>query len=183
MTSVFIGGSRKLSRLNAAIRGRVDNIIDGSFTVLLGDANGTDKAVQKYLAEKNYRNVVVFCMEGVCRNNIGDWEARSVPGSGRRRDFQYYATKDVEMAKEASYGFMLWDGRSKGTLNNMLNLLKRNKKVLIYFAPERQFLTLRNPQDLANLLKKCDEEVVRTLQERLRIGELLAPEQATLNLG
>ena len=30
---------------------------------------------------------------------------------------------------------MLWDGLSKGTLNNVLNLLDRGKKVVVYFNP------------------------------------------------
>lgn len=40
MSVVFIGGSRHLSRLNAVIRGRLDNIIERNHAVLIGDANG-----------------------------------------------------------------------------------------------------------------------------------------------
>ena len=58
MTKVFIGGSRQLGRLNPDIRQRLDSIIENSFTILVGDANGIDKAVQKYCAERNYPRVL-----------------------------------------------------------------------------------------------------------------------------
>lgn len=62
MHSVFVAGSRALSRLNAQVKERLDNIVKQNFAVLVGDANGADKAVQRYLAERGYRNVVVYCM-------------------------------------------------------------------------------------------------------------------------
>jgi len=76
MHSVFVAGSRALSKLNAQVKERLDNILRKEFTVLVGDANGADKAVQRYLAERAYRHVVVYCME-VCRNNVGNWSIRS----------------------------------------------------------------------------------------------------------
>lgn len=72
MTRVFVAGSRSVSRLNDQIRERLDNIMRQDFTVLIGDANGADKAVQVYLAKCNYRNVFVYAME-LCRNNVGEW--------------------------------------------------------------------------------------------------------------
>ena len=66
---VFIGGSRAVSKLNASIRDRIEDVvINRGHTVIVGDANGADKAVQQYLADRHYRHVVVFCMEN-CRNN------------------------------------------------------------------------------------------------------------------
>jgi hypothetical protein len=52
------------------------------------------------------------------------------------------------MAKDASCGFMLWDGISKGTLANVINLLDYDKKVLLFSAPKNQFFTLRTAGDL-----------------------------------
>jgi hypothetical protein len=39
------------------------------------------------------------------------------------------------MAKDASCGFMLWDGVSKGTLTNVINLLHCDKKVVLFSSP------------------------------------------------
>jgi hypothetical protein len=45
---------------------------------LVGDANGADKAVQRHLAEKGYRNVIAHCMAANCRNNVGGWPIREI---------------------------------------------------------------------------------------------------------
>jgi hypothetical protein len=34
--------------------------------------------------------------------------------SHSKRDFEYYATKDRQMADEGSVGLMVWDGESRG---------------------------------------------------------------------
>lgn len=173
MTKVFFGGSRKLSHLNRAIRERADNIVAKGFEVLIGDANGADKAMQKYLTEKGYQNVIVFCMDGTCRNNIGGWHTKVVTSKSEKKDFSYFSAKDKEMSEEADYGFMLWDGRSKGTLNNIINLLQRNKYVLVYFSPNKAFFTLKNRSDLQNLLRKCDPITVERFNRALNITERL----------
>src|SRR4030042_4234376 len=103
MTKVFFGGSRKLSHLNRAIRERADNIVAKGFEVLIGDANGADKAMQKYLADKRYKNVIVFCMSGTCRNNLGNWQTKAVASNRSKKDFDYFAVKDREMRKQADY--------------------------------------------------------------------------------
>jgi hypothetical protein len=52
------------------------------------------------------------------------------------------------MAREAKCGLMLWDGKSKGTLNNILNLTAAEKRTAVYFAPTRDFHVLASPADL-----------------------------------
>jgi len=152
---VFIGGSRSLSRLPRAILNRLDRIIDKGLSVLVGDAKGMDKAVQGYLASKNYDQVIVFCMAGACRNNLGHWPTHEVEGDSHgRRDASYYGRKDRAMGAEADYGFMLWDGKSRGTLANIEDLLRREKPVVAYIAPNRSFVTLREPADLDRLLSR-----------------------------
>jgi hypothetical protein len=152
MQSVFVAGSRALTRLNTQVKERLDNIVKQDFTVLVGDANGADKAVQRYLAERGYQHVVVYCME-VCRNNVGNWPIRAHAAErGARHDRQYYGIKDLAMAKDASCGFMIWDSKSKGTLTNVINLVKWQKKVLLYSAPQKQFFTVRTAADMSHAL-------------------------------
>lgn len=169
MTKVFIAGSRHLSRLNADVKQRIDTIIEKGFTVLVGDANGADKAVQRHLAEKHYRHVVVHCMEGKCRNNVGNWPAREVQSPPGARGFAYYSTKDKVMVDAADYGLMLWDGESKGTLNSVINLVRQNKSVVVYVAPKRAFQNLRSPEDLNPLLANCDNASVRRFERELGV--------------
>ena len=181
MSKVFFGGSRKMGRLSQAVRERTDNIIANGYLILLGDANGADKAMQRYLAEKNYRNVLVFCMGDVCRNNIGKWKTRNVHSSRSKKDFNYYSTKDVLMGDEADYGFMLWDGKSNGTLNNILNLCERNKKVLVYFSPTKSFYTVEDKQDVSKLLEHCDPDLLRKFDRVLGISTRIHSRQQQLN--
>jgi hypothetical protein len=157
MNTVFIGGSRRVARLNPTIRERLDNIITKGLRIVIGDANGSDRAVQGYLAERGHRNVVVYCMANGCRNNLGDWPVRAVEAAGER-GFEYYALKDAEMAKAGDCGFMIWDGRSKGTLLNIQRLLSDAKPVVVYFAPERKCHTLRAQRELDKLLVKAPRE-------------------------
>lgn len=171
MTQVFIGGSRKISQLNREVQTRLDNIVRQAYTVLVGDALGADKAAQKYLAEQSYQNVVVFCTGTVCRNNLGQWPTEHITPPHAQKDFAYFVAKDLAMVKRADYGLMLWDGQSKGTLNNVLNLLRENKKTLVYFAPERLFFTITNVENLNSLLNKCSQEQRRILEKALAISQ------------
>lgn len=170
MTKVFFGGSRKLGQLNQAIKERVENLIASKCLILVGDANGADRAMQKYLSEKKYVNVLVFCMNGVCRNNVGMWEVRGVQLDKSKKDFDYYSTKDIRMSEEADYGFMLWDGKSRGTLNSILKLIEHNKKVLVYFSPDKNFYTIRNKKELSELLKRCAPSSLKNFCKTLGIN-------------
>ncbi len=144
MTKVFIGGSRRVSRLGAAIRARLDKIIEKGLPVIVGDANGVDKAVQQYLFSKHYENVEVFCSGSACRNNVGHWHTQLIDTDMHDRGRQFYAAKDRAMAREATYGLMVWDGKSTGTLLNVLRLLWQDKKVVVYNVPERRFSELKS---------------------------------------
>jgi hypothetical protein len=154
MSTVFIGGSRRIGRLNEVIRARLDNIVERGLQVVIGDANGSDRAVQAYLAQRGHRDVVVYCMGESCRNNLGRWNVQALEASGER-GFDYYALKDAQMARNADCGFMIWDGKSKGTLLNVQRLLRAGKPVVIYFAPDRECMTVRTLDDLRALLARC----------------------------
>lgn len=168
-TKVFIAGSRRLSRLGKEVRRRIDNIVDRHFTVLVGDANGVDRAVQQYLSSRRYAKVIVFCMEGGCRNNVGSWPTRTIAASDpMRRDFAYYSTKDRAMVEEANYGLMLWDGRSRGTLRSIVDLVRQGKPVVVYVASDKSFYTLRQSDELTEMLAQRDSRALQGLDNELQ---------------
>ncbi|HWE50936.1 MAG TPA: hypothetical protein VG273_14175 [Bryobacteraceae bacterium] len=140
--------------MNAVIRDRLDDVMEKNCTVLVGDASGADKAVQQYLADRGYPHVIVFCMEK-CRNNVGQWPARSIEPPPGSTGFSYFSAKDLVMAQEAGCGLMLWDGKSKGTLQNMLKLVGAEKPTLVYFAPTKDFHRMKTETDLQALLARC----------------------------
>jgi precorrin-6B methylase 2 len=49
MNTVFIGGSRDISRLPEEAKKRLENIIASKHRIIVGDAKGTDTAIQKLL--------------------------------------------------------------------------------------------------------------------------------------
>lgn len=182
MTTIFIGGSRKISRLNDALRARAKNIVKEGLSIVIGDANGADKAMQSCFAEEDYRNVVVYCSGATCRNNLGDWPTRHVESGRSSRDFLFYTAKDVAMSKEADYGLMLWDGTSVGTLHNILNLLDREKPIVVYFSFEKSFVTLRTFDDLEFLLRRCPREAISRFEQRLDLETRMGSRQGYLSL-
>lgn len=171
MIKVFIGGSRRVSRLSAEVLRRIDRIIDKNLRVLIGDANGADKAVQLYLHSRHYDHVEVFCMEGACRNNVGNWPLRAIPASNSKKDLNYYATKDMVMANEASVGFMIWDGKSVGTLTNIFRLVSQHKKVVVYTVPVKEFSNLRDEAEWKRFASRCGSDLRRRIERDAHIGE------------
>jgi hypothetical protein len=169
-TVLFISGSIKINRLNKDIKNRLQNALDQNFDVVVGDANGADKALQKYLSEVNYNNVVVYCAGNVCRNNIGNWKVRRVPVDSRLKGREFYTQKDKEMADTADYGFVLWDGKSPGSFNNIMELLKNNKKALVYFSPDKNFYPVSKLEDAENLLSKCDRSALDQISKKIKLG-------------
>lgn len=181
MTNIFIGGSRKISRLPQPVLQRLDNVIHNQFNVLVGDASGVDLQVQKYLVSQNYLKVIVFCTGNTCRNNVGQWETRHVVAASNSKGFDFYAVKDLQMTQDASYGFMIWDGKSKGTLNNVLNLLHLDKKSLVYFAPTQSFQIVRTTDDLRTLLALCDPQDISSFERELSLRQFFSTPIIAIN--
>jgi hypothetical protein len=164
MSKVFIGGSRRVTRLPSLARQRIDRMIAQKLPIVIGDANGADKAVQAYLADREYGAVEVFCVRGNCRNNLGRWRVREVAAPHSRRDFAFYASKDEEMAKDADVGFMIWDGKSFGTLANAFRLIDQGKKVVVIVSSEATSVTtIRSQGDWNRFVSDCAPD----LRERL----------------
>ncbi len=107
--------------------------------VIVGDANGVDKALQKYFFSKGYQKVEVFCSGSVCRNNVGHWNTRNIDATMHVKGRAFYTEKDRAMALEATYGFMVWEEKSPGTLLNVLCLLRQGKKVVVYLTSVHRF--------------------------------------------
>jgi len=153
--NVFIAGARAISVLDKPVQDRLNNIYRKGYTVLVGDAAGVDSAVQKYFSKLDYRNVFVYASEGKARNNHGSWEVRGIDVPDRLRGFNYYAVKDKAMADDADYGYMIWNGESKGTLNNVVNLLKQDKNSLVYLTSEGLSYNIENIDNLQELVLLC----------------------------
>ena len=129
----------------------------------------------------SYRQVIVFHSGTSPRNNLSNWQTRTMIPKSNKKDFFYHTAKDLAMAEEADCGFMLRDGVSKGTLNNILNLLERSKKV-VYFIPARECRTLRQIADVIPLLKHCPKPAMEEFEFKINLTARIAQPQARLNL-
>jgi probable addiction module antidote protein len=178
MSIVFIGGSRRIARLSARVKDRINNIIGSGFLIVVGDAAGADKAVQKYLADASYPHVTVFCSGDHPRNNLGSWETRKVAVPKQVKGFHFFAAKDREMARQADFGLMIWDGKSPGTALNVLRLVRAGKKAVLLNVPAEQAVTFKTSQDWNAFLSHCDRELVEDLCARATPEEWLPVEPA-----
>lgn len=151
MKRVFFGGSRRVSRLNEVVRRRIEEIVHRQLEVVVGDANGADKALQRQLAAWQYPHVLVYFVGTKPRNNEGHWPTRRIPTPAGLRGFEFYAAKDRAMAADSEAGLMLWDGESRGTLANARTLVEAGKPVTVYVAPWRRFVNVLSPADLETL--------------------------------
>ncbi|MHA1546040.1 MAG: hypothetical protein ACTSUY_06410 [Alphaproteobacteria bacterium] len=173
MTTVFLSGSRKISRLNDMIRNRILNMVGQDFQIVVGDANGADKALQNFLADIQYQNVVVYCAGRTCRNNVGNWETQHIEVDSKLKGRKFYTQKDKRMAAKADFGFVLWDGKSAGSINNVFELLKREKAVVVYLSPRKEFTNVSKPQDIENLLENCDIADYQKLYKKINLNRHL----------
>lgn len=172
---IFIAGPRAINELDENVNKKLNSICEKGYDVLVGDADGIDSSIQKFLNDRKYKNVKVFASRGIARNNYGDWQIENVVVSENVKGFDFYATKDLSMAKSADIGFMIWNGKSKGTFNNIINLLNLNKEVILYYMPTKRFYQFKQMDDLDNFLNtnvKLDSRL-RNLLPKKEIKEFI----------
>jgi len=176
---IFIAGPRVISRLSKAVEDRLRGICEHNYTVLVGDAGGVDKAVQIFFSGCGYPNVIVYASNGKVRNNLGNWQVEAVPVPPDITGFEFYAAKDRAMADDADYGFMVWNGESKGTLNNIINLLNGCKEVLVFFTPKNSLIRIKSVATLEALLLDCNDNT-RNLYAKLYRSQTATQMQLSL---
>lgn len=126
---VFISGSKSISALHEEVKSLLDSYIVTGAEILVGDCYGVDAAVQMYLDSKGYRNVTIYCSGETPRNNFAPSAklrscaeaAKGLTGSA----FQY--VKDIQMAQDCDTALMIWDGKSKGTGENIRRIKEMRK--------------------------------------------------------
>ena len=129
---IFISGSKSISSLPELAKIFIDQFIENNDEILIGDCYGVDAVVQKYLEFKGFNNVTIYCSGEMPRNNFVmgakvcscDEAAKGLTGS----NFHY--VKDIQMANNCDQALMIWDGKSKGTAEN-LNRIKEMGKPFV----------------------------------------------------
>jgi hypothetical protein len=167
--TVFIAGSISIKKLTKAVTTRLDSIIAKGYDVIVGDAAGLDKAFQRHLHDRDYDAVTVYCINQP-RNNLGEWPFHSVAVTEKRPKRADFAKKDRAMAEEADVGFMIWDDKSPGTLNNVLNLLSLGKQSLVYAHAANDFLWITGRDDLQTLVDRIPAAERDTIEQKIGLA-------------
>jgi putative RNA 2'-phosphotransferase len=151
MGKVFIGGSKSINKLPTAAIEKLNNICSSGDDIIIGDAFGVDKAVQEYLASINYHNVTIYASDGKVRNNVGNWHIVATQ-SAVKSGYDFYKQKDIVMTNDCDYGFMVWDGKSRGTKNNIIRIVENSKVCEVYLQSNEGEYAVTNSEQLDELL-------------------------------
>jgi len=152
---VFVSGSISIKKLPNIALVQLNEFFEEGHTILIGDAYGIDLCVQKYLEKIKYPNVFIYYAGERIRNNFGDWNTINIKAIHDEKGKALYILKDIEMAKDADIGFMIWDGKSKGTLNNIQMMKSQNKKFQVVFKEE-----ILSDRDLENHISKLTNKQI-----------------------
>jgi hypothetical protein len=147
MSSVFISGSIAIKNIPNSVEHSIDRIINKNIKILVGDADGVDTMVQNYCKKRNYYNVIVYSISNP-RYKVSGFENKSisvVTNSKKERERQQ--EKDSAMTIDSDYSLAIWDGKSKGSYQNILRAIKKNKKIKVFLSPESKYL---HPDKITN---------------------------------
>lgn len=186
MTTVFIAGSMTIKRLDNLVQERIMNVIVSDYNVVVGDADGVDTSIQLFLADNGAQRATVYCTGERPRNNVGDFPVHCVKTYHSPGSRAFFVAKDIEMAKAADYGLMIWDTKSTGTLSNVIELLTNKKNSLVFVNKHKQFKSVKDVCGLEELVAcmsesarlKADTKIglfqkIEVLRSRARQAEIL----------
>src|ERR1700712_3056111 len=183
MTTVFIAGSINIKSLDPKVKERINNIVASDFEVVVGDASGADTSIQEYLLSLERSKTTVFCSGSAPRNNLGQWPARTVDSKHSKGSRDFFTEKDVVMAEAVDYGLMIWDVKSTGTLSNVIELLSRKKKSLVFVNKEKEFKLVGDVSQLEELFAFMSDHARQIADLKIKLFDrisLLKHDQAEL---
>lgn len=180
-TKVFIAGSMNIKHLDPKVKERIDNIVAQEFEVVIGDADGADTSIQWHLFNLGKAKTTVFCSGQRPRNNVGDWPIQTVETKHAEGSRAFFTAKDLQMAEIADFGLMIWDTKSTGTLSNVIELLVRKKKSVVFVNKTKSFKNVGTIEQLEELLSFMSEHAKRKADEKIGLSariESLKQQQA-----
>jgi hypothetical protein len=174
MTTVFVAGSLSIKRLHPRFLECLDRIVISGFDVVVGDADGADTSIQQALLDRNASSVTVYCSGKIPRNNLGNWPVQRVATDREPGSRAFFTAKDLEMAKVADYGLMMWDAKSTGTLSNVIELLKRGRTTRVFVNKAQQLVTIGKVEDLTRLIASMSEGARTKAEQKMSLSRRVA---------
>ena len=131
---IFLGGSQTFAVLPKAVRERLDAWMKKQALFVVGDCKGADRLMQRCLADQGYEKVFVHVSGDEVRFNEGGWEVVNCLSSYPPHSYQFYKAKDYAMAEIAEEAIILWDGKSAGTRENIIDMRRLGKPVTVFLS-------------------------------------------------
>ena len=164
---IVLGGSRHLEFIPQEVAICLDDWMSQSNEFLVGDAPGSDRAFQRYLQSRRYKEVIVFTSADEIRNNLGNWHVETVESGLKSKSSAVHAFKDRKMSHLAENGLMIWDCKSAGTVSNVIDLLRQGKNCLIWVEPDSDMYQFDNLDSLEKWMfdyKEVRDEALKRLK-------------------
>lgn len=174
METVFVAGSMTIKHLHRSFKDRLAKVVASDMRVVVGDADGADTSIQKTLAELGAMRVLVFCSGERPRNNVGGWPVEKVKTAAEPGTRAFFTAKDLEMSKVADYGLMMWDAKSTGTLSNVIELLKRGKKSVVFVNKAKSFSTVGDPDSIRYLVSIMSSGARMKAELKIKLSSKIA---------
>ena len=129
---VFLGGSQTWTVLPVEVKNTLDCWMRRHIAFLIGDRKGADQLMQKYLHEKGYEKVTVYVNSGdEVRCDEGGWGVAHVLSPAWPYSDEYCSARDIRMAEAADEAYLLWDGNSIRTRENIIRMRQLGKDVTV----------------------------------------------------
>jgi hypothetical protein len=164
--NIVLAGSIQVSVLPQEVIEQLNYWMESECNFLIGDAPGADTAFQSYLLKVDYKLVTIFTSNDEVRNNSGGWASEIIDSGLKSNGHARHSAKDRHMTQLAEIGLMLWDGKSAGTLANIIDLLRQGKECFVYVLTEKSFSKFDTEDALVNAIsnhKEAHTEAVKRL--------------------
>ena len=135
---VFLSGSKTVKSLPEKLTALLDDYCQQNCEFLIGDCAGADILMQKYLHEKGYTNVTVYVSGERIRHKIAAFSDKHISVAGSVKGFAFYRQKDIAMVNDCDTAIMLWDGKTRGTCCNIIDMQRLNKQYTVIEMKEEE---------------------------------------------
>lgn len=183
--TLWLGGSLKIRALPEEAQGAVDGAVQSGERVLIGDAPGADALFQRYLRQFPTAKVEIFHSSPSVRFNLGNWPVHFVQPAVKSASAALHGAKDREIAIQCDSGLMVWDGKSVGTVANVLDLSSRGKEWRLFVATDSDAIEIPSLDSLVNSYGEAVIEASKRLEadRKRKARELEAATQTSLPIG
>lgn len=187
MKKIFISGSIELRQLHETVIASLNKLIEKRYQILIGDANGIDELVQNYLSKKNYHNVVVYSIFSMPRCiSTQKFNTKTIAhDTSLKSEREKQIFKDIEMTKDCDICFVIWDGKSNGSYNNILRAIEYKKDIQVFLDNNflsKEDITKNNITNIFNdrheysltkyldvVLKKHNQNIIKNTKQMKEI--------------